>query len=129
MCTSPSSFLFFGCFYPPCSVYMSNTCAILLVTHLLMCFLSLLHIGRANCLCTFLSHEPTNRIEKAPSSPQKARSQCEMNVIYNCREVMYSSSTEETKGSVKILRYLTSVSMKFILCSCMHVKLPCLLSG
>lgn len=40
-----------------------------------------------------------------------------MNVTYSCSEVMYSNSTEETKGSVKIRRYLTSVSVSLRVCS------------
>lgn len=43
------------------------------------------------------------------SSQQIASSQYETNVTYNCTEAMYSNSTEETKGSVKTVRYLTSV--------------------
>lgn len=80
-----------------------------------MSFLSLLHMMRAKCLFLFLSHVPTNNIRSWKQS------QCEMSVTYSCRGVAYSSSTEETKASVRILCYLSQCVCEILsalMCAC-----------
>ena len=86
----------------------------LCVCVILLCVIPLVVTHLLKPLSVFIAHDEgklpisalitrahKQNIKRAENSQQTAPSQYEMNVTYSCREVMYSSSTEETKGSVK----------------------------
>lgn len=80
-----------------------------------------------SALITWAHKQDIKSWKQSTDSSILAWNECDLQL--QRKKILYSNSTEETKGSVKILCYLTGASVKSFLFSCVHVKLPWLLSG